>query len=168
MDVASGLFLELGYDGVSMQDIADNAQLTKGGVYRHFQSKGQLLVEVIRWMIAKRENSAPFREAMQAPETALGTLFDEEGRAMRLLLVDAATAARHHPDVAAGMADWANERLAAIRDALVDVVSDPQTVSWLVAAMSMGVGMMESIAIGPPALDRTYSSLRGIVDGARP
>ncbi len=63
LDVAAELFIERGYSAVSMRDIAAAARLTKGAVYGHFRSKGQLLVEVIRWKIAERDHAPGFREA---------------------------------------------------------------------------------------------------------
>ena len=37
-------FIERGYEGASMQSIADRAGLTKGGVYHHFRGKEEILI----------------------------------------------------------------------------------------------------------------------------
>ena len=163
LETAAELFIERGYDVVSMQDIADRAEITKGGVYGHFRSKGQLLVEVIRWKLAEREESTPFLDAMREAESAVGLLRDEEGRAIRLLELDAAAASRHDPDVAAGMADFSRERRTAVRDALVGVVEDPDTVAWVVLAIESGSGVTDAIAIPPPPVDRLWNVLQALI-----
>ena len=104
LDIAARLFIERGYGAVSMRDIASAAKLTKGAVYGHFRSKGQLLVEVIRWKIAERDHTPGFSEATADLERGVELMYAEDGREIRLLEVDAAAAARHDPDVAAGLA----------------------------------------------------------------
>ena len=46
LELSAELFIDRGYDAVSLRDIADAAGVTKGAIYGHFRSKGQLLVEV--------------------------------------------------------------------------------------------------------------------------
>ena len=117
--LAAELFIERGYSAVSMRDIASAAKLTKGAVYGHFRSKGQLLVEVIRWKLAERDHSPGFSEATRRPgEAASRSMYDEPGRDVRLLEVDAAAAARHDTDVAAGLVELYRERHERIRDAM--------------------------------------------------
>ncbi len=110
LEVATALFIERGYAAVSMRDIASAAKLTKGAVYGHFRSKGQLFVEVIRWKIAERDHAPGFSEATADFERGIGLMYAEDRRDIRLLEVDAAAAARHDPDVAAGLANLYGER----------------------------------------------------------
>jgi AcrR family transcriptional regulator len=163
MKIAADLFLDLGYSAVTMEDIATKAGMTKGGVYGHFRSKGQLLVEVIRWQQATREHSDKFAKAIRDPDRAIDLMFDADGRATRLLEIDAASAARHDPDVAAGMAALARERQAAVRSAMTDVVADPQTMAWLVTALAMGIGMNEAMNVPKPALARLRRAIQSWV-----
>lgn len=44
---AGKVFGELGYEGATLDLIAENAGLTKGAVYWHFSSKGDLFIELI-------------------------------------------------------------------------------------------------------------------------
>lgn len=44
---AARVFYEKGYDGASMQDIADAVGLTKAGLYHHVGSKDRLLFEIM-------------------------------------------------------------------------------------------------------------------------
>ncbi len=43
------MFYEKGYDGASMQDIAEAVGLTKAGLYHHVSSKGTLLFEIMNY-----------------------------------------------------------------------------------------------------------------------
>ena len=68
------------------------------------------------------------------------------GRDTRLLEVDAAAAARHDPDVAAGLSSLYLERHARICDSMSGHV-DPDTAAWVVTALNAGVGMKESAGL---------------------
>ena len=47
-EVAEKLFAENGYKNVSMQDICDASGMSKGGIYRHFSSKSELLMSLLQ------------------------------------------------------------------------------------------------------------------------
>ena len=47
--VAARVFYEKGYDGASMQDIAEAVKLTKAGIYHHVGSKDRLLFEIMNY-----------------------------------------------------------------------------------------------------------------------
>jgi AcrR family transcriptional regulator len=47
--VAARVFYEKGYDGASMQDIAEAVGLTKAGLYHHVGSKDRLLFEIMNY-----------------------------------------------------------------------------------------------------------------------
>ncbi|MGD0127993.1 MAG: TetR/AcrR family transcriptional regulator [Terriglobia bacterium] len=47
--VAARVFYEKGYDGASMQDIAEAVGLTKAGLYHHVSSKDMLLFEIMNY-----------------------------------------------------------------------------------------------------------------------
>jgi AcrR family transcriptional regulator len=158
LDTAARLFIERGYSAVSMRDIAAAAQLTKGAVYGHFRSKGQLLVETIRWKLAERDHAPGFREATADPVTGVVLMYDETGRETRLLEVDAAAAARHDPDVASGLAHLYHERHERIRDAMA-TARDPDTAAWLVAALTGGIGMKESTLLPRPDDNQLHAAL---------
>jgi len=157
LDVAAKQFVDRGYNAVSMRDIARAAGLTHGAIYGHFRSKGQLLVEVIRWQLADRDHAVGFSEATSDPARGVDLMFDTSRRATRLLEVDAAAAARHDPDVATGLAELYEERIDHIRDAVSDL-REPDEVAWLITTLSLGIGMKESMGLQLPDGDR----LRGL------
>jgi AcrR family transcriptional regulator len=163
LDVAARLFVEHGYDAVSIQDIAGAAGLTKGAVYGHFRSKGQLLVEVIRWRLAERDSSEHAREAIAGPSGGIELMYDETGQDVRALEVDAAVASRHDPDVAAGLRELYRERHEHIRAAAADT-ADPDTTAWLIEAISAGIAMKEITGLPMPDPQRLRDRLAAVFD----
>lgn len=62
------LFSEKGYKDVSMQDICNVTGLSKGGLYRHFSNKGELLLELIKKekrVLQDIENGVSAAEALE-------------------------------------------------------------------------------------------------------
>src|SRR5271163_1688077 len=45
--IAARLFQQRGYDATSMNDVAAALKLSKGGLYHHFQSKDEILYEIM-------------------------------------------------------------------------------------------------------------------------
>jgi AcrR family transcriptional regulator len=151
LDTAAALFVEHGYDAVSLKDIADDARLTKGAIYGHFRSKGQLLVEVIRTELGQRDRRQP-----TAAETGDYNMFDSfispASRELRLLQIDAAAAARHDPDVAAGTAEIEASRRSWIIDSLGSA-EHADTLAYIINTLSTGVGIQEAHGRAGPDLD---------------
>jgi AcrR family transcriptional regulator len=164
LGLAAQLFVERGYDAVSVRDIASAAELTKGAVYGHFRSKGQLLVEVIRWKIAESDQAIDYVYVRESLERGAALIHDETSRETRLLEVDAAAAARHDPEVAAGLRSFYLERHDRIRDAMAEV-ADPDTAAWVVAALTAGVGMKESAGLPIPDADRLTAAILTVLKG---
>jgi AcrR family transcriptional regulator len=155
--IAGDLFIERGYSAVSIRDIAARAELTNGAVYGHFRSKGQLLVEVIRTKLAERDFASE-------PLHGVELLYDDRGREIRLLEVDAAAAARNDPDVAAGLALLYGERHERIRDAMAEL-RDPATAAWLVSLLTGGIGMKEAAGLPRPDDERLRVLFVDIIAG---
>ena len=162
LDVAARLFIERGYGAVSMRDIASAAKLTKGAVYGHFRSKGQLLVEVIRWKLAERDHAPGFSEATADFERGVELMYAEDGREIRLLEVDAAAAARHDPDVAAGLAS--SLRRAARPDTRLDVRCSRSRHRGVARRRPHGgIGTKESTGLPLPDADRLHATLVAVL-----
>jgi AcrR family transcriptional regulator len=150
LGLAADLFIEQGYEAVSLRDIAVAAGVTKGAIYGHFRSKGQLLVEVIRTQLAERDKQLDLDAAVSDPTDVFEFFIAPGSRELRMLQIDAAAAARHDPDVAAGMQAAHAERTAWIRASLENT-PDPETLTFIVNALSAGVGVQE--AHGRPTPD---------------
>ena len=69
------LFQQQGYDGTSMNDVAAALKLSKGGLYHHFQSKDEILFELMNHAmdITEQRVVAPVK-AIPHPEERLRTL----------------------------------------------------------------------------------------------
>lgn len=72
---AARLFQQRGYDATSMNDVAAALKLSKGGLYHHFQSKDEILFEIMNHAMEITEERvlAPVR-ALSDPEERLRTL----------------------------------------------------------------------------------------------
>jgi AcrR family transcriptional regulator len=72
---AARLFQQRGYDATSMNDVAAALKLSKGGLYHHFQSKDEILFEIMNHAMEITEERvlAPVR-AVADPEERLRTL----------------------------------------------------------------------------------------------
>jgi AcrR family transcriptional regulator len=69
------LFQQQGYDGTSMNDVAAALKLSKGGLYHHFQSKDEILFELMNHAmnITEERVIGPVK-AISDPELRLRTL----------------------------------------------------------------------------------------------
>jgi AcrR family transcriptional regulator len=72
---AARLFQQQGYDGTSMNDVAAALKLSKGGLYHHFQSKDEILFNLMNHAmdITEERVIAPVK-AIADPEERLRTL----------------------------------------------------------------------------------------------
>ena len=67
---AAQVFLELGYDATSMNVVAERAEITKMGLYYHFESKQELLFSIMSYAmdVLERETKRAAEEAGNAEE----------------------------------------------------------------------------------------------------
>lgn len=72
---AARLFQQRGYDATSMNDVAAALKLSKGGLYHHFQSKDEILFEIMNHAmdITEERVLGPVR-SIRNPEERLRTL----------------------------------------------------------------------------------------------
>jgi TetR/AcrR family transcriptional regulator, cholesterol catabolism regulator len=72
---AARLFQQRGYDATSMNDVASALKLSKGGLYHHFQSKDEILFEIMNHAmeITQERVLAPVRDIAN-PEDRLRAL----------------------------------------------------------------------------------------------
>lgn len=163
LDLAAQMFIESGYDAISLRDIADEAGLTKGAIYGHFRSKGQLLVEVIRSELAQRDDMLDLDEAAEHPDYLFDLFISPGSRELRLLQTDAAAAARHDPDVAAGVEEVFAQRAEWILETLRGY-ADPETVLFVINALSSGIGVQEAHGRDVPDVEVWRKTLSAMFD----
>ncbi len=74
--IAYDMFLKQGYENTSVDEIIETAQIAKGTYYYYFQSKEQMLEEVIDMMINSESEMAEqiIRMDISVPEKIVGIL----------------------------------------------------------------------------------------------
>jgi AcrR family transcriptional regulator len=94
---AAHVFLELGYDATSMNVLAERADVTKMGLYYHFESKQDILFSIMSYAmdVLERESQAASKAARSSEERleklvyALANLTTEqEDGAFTILVID--------------------------------------------------------------------------------
>ena len=77
-NIASGLFLEKGYEATTLKDIAEAADVSTGTLYRYFPSKGDFLVEIGRASVEHlKAYSEELPENMSIVEAVLSVLLED-------------------------------------------------------------------------------------------
>jgi AcrR family transcriptional regulator len=100
------VFLERGYEGASMADIAHAAEVSKGTLYAHFMDKRTLFAEVIQDECDRVrsqhfifDEQAPLREALTALGVGfLSSILEPDARALHRTMV---AEAHRSPDLGA-------------------------------------------------------------------
>ena len=94
LDAASELFSEKGFNGTSLQNVADALKISRAGLYYHFPTKEKILEALVEevTMTGLRDYSAAVKDAEKEPTRALRTLIHNRalwvlvhGRMFRLL-----------------------------------------------------------------------------------
>lgn len=102
LNAAAQLFAEHGFASTSMPAIAARSEITAGAIYRHFASKAELLLEVVKRALEALpfsfEHSGGEADAARLPEIA-ARFTDPALMLLRQLAVEVHTAARRDPEV---------------------------------------------------------------------
>ena len=86
-EVAEKLFAENGYKNVSMQDICDSSGMSKGGIYRHFSSKSELLLSLLQKEKRVFQDIQEGKSAIETLENLLNIYFEDMKNCKKSLLV---------------------------------------------------------------------------------
>jgi AcrR family transcriptional regulator len=159
---AAQVFARRGFDGASLEEIADAAGYTRGAIYKNFGSKEELFLAVSERDFAMRLQSFSERLDLRPDEAldsgALTGMWRETitGDAENLALnMEVRLYALRNPDFAARFAEHQRASRRALADFIVDqaekagftVDIDPMTLAGMLDAASWGLA--ESIAIDP-------------------
>lgn len=163
IDTAREVFLESGYAGASMDEVARRARISKASLYREHASKSALYAAVVRhWALAGRDAMRPALEKLKENpdlreglvtlgETMRAGMLSAPVVAMRRLVIAEAAA---HPDVArdylAQSWDANIGKLAEVMNDLSDahglVVDDSSALAseftWLVVGAPLNAGLL--------------------------
>lgn len=171
--VARDVFLEKGYSGTSMEEIAKRARISKASLYREHASKSELYAAVVenwaaaghdamRPALAELRGSADVRSGLLGLAATMRTgILSPPVMAMRMLVTAEAAA---HPDVAEGYLEQSWQRnihnLAAALNELAeaghlrleDADEAAEQFTWLVIGAPLNARMLGGDAGDTPSI----------------
>ncbi len=168
------VFVEQGYEGARLHDIARAAGLTTGAIYANFRDKGELLFAAIGARVGVEMDSLLADAAEREPRAFLELLGDRLVRPQLTppLLIDAIAAARRDDELASAL----RERLAAREHVLVDIVEngkadgtiDPALDSEVFArfgiTLAMGALVLRVLDVDAPAEGAWHELISRLLD----
>jgi AcrR family transcriptional regulator len=159
IDAAATVFARRGFAAASLDDVADEAGLTKGAVYSNFESKQELFQAVIddrlnRPMMAAAdvidEAGGTIEEQAMQGARMYGEVVEQE-RDLFLLALEYDIYCARNPDFEAAFAGGYRDRLAHIAELIADhahrsgvaMPLSPIEMATVVTALSQGMGLQK-------------------------
>lgn len=156
LDAAAELFARHGFDATSVDLIAERAGLTVGALYRHFPSKGDLLLDVVRRALT----SLPIARHMRGDRGRAELLpqmvalyLAPAARPLRRLVIELHSAASRNPRVARLFREF-SERMAhdtrvrieaGRRDGILKAVGDADFAARLLMVWIAGLAHVDTL-----------------------
>jgi AcrR family transcriptional regulator len=175
---AERLFAERGFERVSMPAIAKASGVTAGAIYKHFESKADLLFEVVRSALSSVHlYSAPGSEVdLLLRQVAIYT--ERETRPLRQLSLEIHSASRKHPRVRSILRRALEINIQQLRRTIepaqragkIDPDLDADFLANAVIVFMMGLAHMETIAphlVGNPGWYRFVEDRITVLLGIR-
>jgi len=164
LDAAITLFAQRGFDGVSIQHVADQVNITKQGLLHHFSNKKKLYAAVLLKAAAELEHFVErTNETNSNPRQALSEIFSElrtaEGPMLEMVVLLLRELLDNHHRAATAQ-HWF---LRPFLDALTAVVAAAQTPGQLPQVQPLALtyhllGATQYFLISKPTLKRLYST----------
>jgi AcrR family transcriptional regulator len=163
---------ELGYDRLTMDEIAARAHAGKGALYRRWPSKAALIVDaVVAWRDELAPLTLPDTGSLEGDFEAIVSAipdFDEGARAQMAVIVGLSTAASRDPDLQVALSDGILERpRRAIRELLDRAVArgeiPRQRDIALVPDVLIGLNLLQIVLGGSPNREYVQRVLRTVV-----
>lgn len=154
---AARLFAEQGFANASMPAIARLSGITAGAIYRHFDSKAELLLEVVKHALHSFPLSVQIRARGETGADVLPRLAasytDRRFKLTRQLSLEVHAAAGREDDVRALLSDYDERATRAIRDIIaaaqrgkkLDSKLDPDFTARILTAVIMGLNHMDTL-----------------------
>lgn len=159
---AIDLFAADGYAAVSIREIAERSGVSSGAIYATFSGKAELLAEAVSASLAADLEIIDPDLVGQSLPRVVGRQFarlDDSGRRrLRLLLMNAAAAARHDADVRARLEpllrtrleSWSEAYVDWQRDSGIDESLDMATLVALLISIDLGLAVLDELGLGLP------------------
>ena len=174
LDLAAEAFVEQGYAKVSVRQLAKRTNMTSGAIYGNFDSKSDLLMEVIDARIHQQLEVLPRPDADRLAEV-LTDMYEayRDRREMRALLLEGAVAARSDPDARRRLRDgqladldrWSEAYRSLQEQGDISPDLDAAAVLRILWALEVGIGVLEAMEIDLPAPKQTGEIVGRMVEG---
>jgi AcrR family transcriptional regulator len=168
------VFVEQGYEGARLQDIARAAGLTTGAVYANFRGKSELLFAAIGARADLEMDALLTQTETRDPRALLEVLGDRlvAERRQPPLLVDAIAAARRDPALAAGMRERLDARVQLLTDIIerakadgsLDPALDADVFARFGLTLAMGALVLRALQLAPPAEGAWHDLISRLLD----
>ena len=176
LEAAASVFVERGFWGTRVQDIARAAGLSTGALYSQFDSKSALLAEAVathgEFALAALVRAAGAQDQSGVARAArLGSMLSGSATPLDTLLLDAFAAASHDAEAARRLGPGLDELHAAVRERIAamrasgelsDEVADAAVVA-LVEAVILGTVVMRATRMPLSGLDEASQLMRHLV-----
>jgi TetR/AcrR family transcriptional regulator, transcriptional repressor of aconitase len=162
LEAARRVFVEKGYSAATMNDIASEAEVAAGSIYRYFEGKTDLIAAVARgcveedletWKTTPQRSPSPGAAFLAVGEGVRTREADSDYREMCILRLESYLAASRDPELQVRITDTLQESV----DGLAEIVRaaqqsgefddrlDPISVSKFLHAFGAGVGAMSTV-----------------------
>jgi AcrR family transcriptional regulator len=168
------VFVEQGYEGARLQDIARAAGLTTGAVYANFRGKDDLLFAAIGARADVEMDSLLAEAQAREPRALLELLGDRlmEPRRQPPLLMDAISAARRNDALAQALRDRLDGRQRflveiverAKLDGAIDPALDSDAFARFGLTLAMGALVLRTLEIEAPAEGAWHELISRLLD----
>jgi AcrR family transcriptional regulator len=176
---AERLFAERGFERVSMPAIAKASGVTAGAIYKHFESKADLLFEVVRSALSSVPQFSAPRNELDLLLRQVAIYAERETKPLRQLSLEIHSASRKHPRVRSILRRALEMNVQQLRRTIepaqragkIDPDLDADFLANAVIVFMMGLAHMETIAphlVGNPGwyrfVENRIAALLGIRD----
>jgi AcrR family transcriptional regulator len=168
------VFVDQGYEGARLQDIARTAGLTTGAVYANFRDKGELLFAAIGARAGVEVDALLAEAQSRQPRAFLELLGDQlvRQRQQPPLLIDAIAAARRDGALAAALRDRLDERASVLvdiverakADGAIDPALDSEVFARFGLTLAMGALVMRALQMDAPTEGAWHGLISRLLD----
>jgi AcrR family transcriptional regulator len=176
IDAAAAVFARRGYVAASLDEVAEEAGLTKGAVYSNFDSKEDLFQAVIEDRLNEPmfqvadivDTAATFEQQAMEGARRYGEVIEEQ-RDLFLLALEYDIYCARHPDFGTGAASE-RDRLSHVADLIAEQAEkngirlplSPDEMATVITALSQGMGLQrlhDPDRVSDDLLGRVYALL---------
>ena len=151
---AERLFAERGFERVSMPVIAKASGVTAGAIYKHFESKADLLFEVVKRSLSSVQSFSATEDEPDLLLRQVATFTERETKPLRELSLEIHSASRKHRKVRSLLRRALEMNVQHLRRAMepaqragkIDPALDAGFLAHILIVFMMGLAHMETIA----------------------